>query len=85
VHLTDLSINRLRGGVQRAEDATEASAPLEIQGHRSVIHMFQGDFFGSNFIDDPMSIEPTLDGIRQRIVASAFKSDDELGLPGDTR
>jgi hypothetical protein len=47
--------------------------------------MFQGDFFGSNFIDDPMSIEPTLDGIRQRIVASAFKSDDELGLPGNAR
>lgn len=47
--------------------------------------MFQGDFFGSNFIDDPMSIEPTLDGIPQRIVASALKSYDELGLPGDTR
>jgi len=47
--------------------------------------MVRGDFFGSNFVDDPMSIEPTLDGIRQRVVASTFKSDDELGLPGDTR
>ena len=42
--------------------------------------MFQGDFFGSNFIDDPMSIEPTL-----KVVEGKFGLRAPEGLSAELR